>query len=64
MVNLCDNVVFSNKCESALVLALLVYICIAVGDPVIKKGGGYDCINRFNPHLCVSPKEGFVFHSA
>jgi hypothetical protein len=53
MVNLCDNVVFPNKCESAQVLALLVYICIAVGDPVINKGVAMIALIGLI-HICVS----------
>ena len=39
-----------------------VYKCIAVGDPVIKRGGGWDSINRFNSAICLClsqcPKQG------
>jgi len=32
-----------------------LFICIAVGDQIIKKGEYWDPINRFNPpHLCKS----------
>ena len=42
----------ANQCS----FLSFVYICIAVGDPVIKRGEGVDLINRFEPDtfLCLS----------
>jgi hypothetical protein len=42
--------------------ALFAYICIAFGDPIIKKRQDWDRINQLNPfifsHVCVYPKQG------
>jgi hypothetical protein len=39
-----------------------VYICIAVGDPVIKRGGfGIPLTSLAPPHFCDCPKPGPIF---
>ena len=48
----------STKRISAVCLSL-VYTCIAVGDPVIKKGWGTISLTSLTPpHCCACPKPG------
>ena len=38
---------------------LFLYICIAVGDPVIKRGGGGIPLTSLTlPHFCARPNQG------
>jgi len=34
------------------------YICIAIGDPIIKRGFGIPLTSLTLPHLCASPQPG------
>jgi hypothetical protein len=51
-------VVFLSGSKSVKVLSF-VYICLAVGDPVIKRGGVYICLTVGDP---VIKREGLRIH--
>jgi hypothetical protein len=48
--------------ESVPALLLFVYICIAAGDPIVKKGRvGIPLTGLILPHFCNCPKPGPEF---
>ena len=51
---------FSSGTES-LFSYLFVYICIVVGDPMIKEGVWYSINGLNQPHVSVRPKPGAGF---
>jgi hypothetical protein len=49
----CDIFECKLICEG---FSSFVHICIAVGDPVIKRGVGIPLIDLTLPHVCACPK--------
>ena len=56
--------IFSER-ESFRFVLLFLYICITIGNPVIRNGVvGIPLFGLTPPHICVCPKQGHGFPAA